>query len=304
MARRPNTQAPARATCPPTVARTLAPVLAVAAALALSACSVTFNPGPGEAAFEANRWQLGEASEPVRNTTASAVGTEPGPASASGTRSAPGTDVDPGTEHPSTDGDGASVVDAVETGTIEVQPAPEKSPDDDADQSDDESPDEDGPAGGGAAGDDDGAGADTGDDGSGAGDDGGTVVEPGLSASERYARALEAEVNQRREGHGVTALAHDDCAYAEALERAEALRGQDLAHAPLEPIFDRCPTSTVGENLARGGWSPAEAADGWMNSEGHRANILNAGFTRGAIACISEDTSYGPQMTCAHVFLG
>ncbi|GAB3163934.1 hypothetical protein GCM10027059_19110 [Myceligenerans halotolerans] len=287
MARRPNTQDPARAARPPTT-RLLAPVLAVAATLTLSACSVTLNPGPGEAAFEASRWQLGEATEPVQNAVAagSASDAEPGP----------GPENEPVVENRSADGDGTSAVDAVESGTVDVQPAPEKTSPEDGD--DGASSD----TGGDTAGDDAGAGGNSGD-GTG-GDDDGSAAEPDLSDAVQYARALEAEVNERREAHGVTALAHDDCAYAEALERAEALRGMDLAHAPLEPIFDRCPTSTVGENLARGGWSPAEAADGWMNSEGHRANILNAGFTRGAIACISENTSYGSQMTCAHVFLG
>lgn len=303
MARRPNTPDPARVARPRTAVRFVAPTLAMTAALAFSSCSVTFNPGPGEAAFETTSWQLGEAAEPVRNPAV------PGSASASGAEQGGGS----GAENEATaedeataetvPGDHESVVDALESGTIAVRPAP--SPDD----KDGTGHDEDGrtsadtqDAGAAEDGtDDDGtSGADTG----GTGSDGGTAAEPDLSDPAQYARVLEAEVNERREAHGVTALRHDECAYAEALERAEALRGMELAHAPLESVFDRCPTSTVGENLARGGWSPSEAADGWMNSEGHRANILNAGFTRGAIACISEGTSYGPQMTCAHVFLG
>src|SRR5206468_1895595 len=34
-----------------------------------------------------------------------------------------------------------------------------------------------------------------------------------------------------------------------------------------------------GENLASGFATAADATAGWMNSEGHRANILNANFT-------------------------
>ena len=34
-----------------------------------------------------------------------------------------------------------------------------------------------------------------------------------------------------------------------------------------------------GENLAAGQQSPAAAVDGWMQSSGHRANILSASFT-------------------------
>ncbi|MGW3146329.1 CAP domain-containing protein [Streptomyces sp. NPDC001177] len=36
---------------------------------------------------------------------------------------------------------------------------------------------------------------------------------------------------------------------------------------------------TIGENIACGQRSPAEVVDGWMNSPGHRANILEPGFT-------------------------
>ncbi|MFH8290138.1 sigma-70 family RNA polymerase sigma factor [Streptomyces sp. NPDC018059] len=36
--------------------------------------------------------------------------------------------------------------------------------------------------------------------------------------------------------------------------------------------------STYGENIARGQQSPASVMDSWMNSPGHRANILNCGF--------------------------
>ena len=35
----------------------------------------------------------------------------------------------------------------------------------------------------------------------------------------------------------------------------------------------------AGENIAYGQRSPEEVMDGWMNSSGHRANILNANFT-------------------------
>ncbi|HEY9439712.1 MAG TPA: sigma-70 family RNA polymerase sigma factor [Streptomyces sp.] len=36
--------------------------------------------------------------------------------------------------------------------------------------------------------------------------------------------------------------------------------------------------STYGENIAEGQRTPAEVMDSWMNSEGHRANILNCAF--------------------------
>jgi len=36
---------------------------------------------------------------------------------------------------------------------------------------------------------------------------------------------------------------------------------------------------SIGENIACGQRSPAEVVDGWMNSPGHRANILKPDFT-------------------------
>jgi len=37
--------------------------------------------------------------------------------------------------------------------------------------------------------------------------------------------------------------------------------------------------SMIGENIAAGHTTPAEVMVGWMNSSGHRANILNCSFT-------------------------
>jgi uncharacterized protein YkwD len=142
-----------------------------------------------------------------------------------------------------------------------------------------------------------------GDQGGGGGGDAG--AEPDLTDAAQYAAALEDAVNGHRTANGLPALVHDACAYDEALERARALIGQELAHAPLEPIFEACPTTAVAENLAKGGWSPAEAAQGWMDSEGHRANILNGDLARAAVACVPDGGDpAAPVMICAHVFLG
>lgn len=191
-----------------------------------------------------------------------------------------------------------------ESAAVDVQPAPSGS----ASRGDEREPapgDDAGSGGdgdGGTGGSGDGSGGGTGGD-DGSGDD--TGAEPDLTDAVQYASALEDAVNGHRTANGLAALTHDTCAYDVALERAQALIGQELAHAPLEPIFETCPTMAVAENLAKGGWSPAEAAQGWMDSEGHRANILNGDLTRGAVACVPDggDTA-APVMICAHVFLG
>jgi uncharacterized protein YkwD len=185
-----------------------------------------------------------------------------------------------------------------ESATVDVQPAPSGS----ASRGDEREPapgaGDDTGSGESDGGAGDGSGGGTGDGGS--GDD----AEPDLTDAVQYAAALEDAVNGHRTANGLPALTHDTCAYDVALERAQALIGQELAHAPLDPIFEACPTTAVAENLAKGGWSPAEAAQGWMDSEGHRANILNGDLTRGAIACVPDGGDpAAPVMICAHVFL-
>ncbi|MGY1988303.1 CAP domain-containing protein [Blastococcus sp. SYSU DS0669] len=43
---------------------------------------------------------------------------------------------------------------------------------------------------------------------------------------------------------------------------------------------DRAGVSARAENIARGQSGPAAVMTSWMNSPGHRANILNCGLTR------------------------
>lgn len=56
--------------------------------------------------------------------------------------------------------------------------------------------------------------------------------------------------------------------------------------------------STAGENIAMGQRSAAEVMNGWMNSPGHRQNILNANFTQIGVgyATNSRGTPYWTQM--------
>ena len=54
---------------------------------------------------------------------------------------------------------------------------------------------------------------------------------------------------------------------------------------------------TAGENIAKGYLNPASVMNGWMNSSGHRANILNSSFgTIGVGAYKVGNTIYWTQM--------
>ncbi len=52
---------------------------------------------------------------------------------------------------------------------------------------------------------------------------------------------------------------------------------------------------TAGENIAKGQRTPAEVVKAWMNSSGHRANILNSSFTKIGVGYV-KDGNYWTQM--------
>lgn len=45
---------------------------------------------------------------------------------------------------------------------------------------------------------------------------------------------------------------------------------------------------TAGENIAKGQRTPEEVVNGWMNSQGHRENILNAEFTHIGVGYVED----------------
>ena len=52
---------------------------------------------------------------------------------------------------------------------------------------------------------------------------------------------------------------------------------------------------TAGENIAKGYQTPSAVVDGWMNSKGHRANILNSSFTHIGVGYVASG-NYWTQM--------
>jgi uncharacterized YkwD family protein len=53
--------------------------------------------------------------------------------------------------------------------------------------------------------------------------------------------------------------------------------------------------STAGENIAKGQRTPAEVVDGWMNSQGHRENILNGSFTHIGVGYVEQGNHWTQQ---------
>ncbi|MEU3901573.1 CAP domain-containing protein [Streptomyces sp. NPDC045251] len=93
--------------------------------------------------------------------------------------------------------------------------------------------------------------------------------------------------NRERVRAGLAALAADPRLTAAAQAHSTDMVARDF-YSHTDPDggkpWDRAAAAgaarrTVGENIACGQRSPADVVEGWMNSPGHRANILKADFT-------------------------
>jgi uncharacterized protein YkwD len=96
-------------------------------------------------------------------------------------------------------------------------------------------------------------------------------------------------VNIERAAANLSPLVEDSTLMMSARFKAQSLNDLDyFSHTnPVYGAFQNIsfevfniPTQTIAENLARGHRTPAEVVHGWMNSDGHRENILNPDFTR------------------------
>ena len=110
-----------------------------------------------------------------------------------------------------------------------------------------------------------------------------------------YANEVVSLVNQERAKQGLQALQA-----IPALNNAGTKRSQELVtlFSHTRPDGSNCATvlnelgvtwKTSGENIAYGYATPEDVMTGWMNSSGHRANILNANFDSIGIGVVSEN---------------
>ena len=105
---------------------------------------------------------------------------------------------------------------------------------------------------------------------------------PENSHTEDYRQEVLNLVNAQRAKYGLTALEMgDDNLTAAAQTRAEEIA---VVNSHVRPDGSKCFTvlkdygvtdTPTGENAAWGSVSPEDVVNAWMNSEGHRANILN-----------------------------
>ncbi len=102
-------------------------------------------------------------------------------------------------------------------------------------------------------------------------------------------------VNSERAKYNLEPLAMDDNAVKVAHLRAKEIV-QSFSHT--RPDGSSCFTvanqfgvsyRTAGENIAYGYATPEQVVNGWMNSEGHRKNILSASFSKIGIGCYNNN---------------
>ena len=77
--------------------------------------------------------------------------------------------------------------------------------------------------------------------------------------------------------------------FANRQAKKMAAKGE-MFHQDLGPVMDKCGLSLVGENVAFGFTKAGTLLKAWMDSPGHRANILDARYRQlGVGARKSED---------------
>ena len=121
-----------------------------------------------------------------------------------------------------------------------------------------------------------------------------------------FASQVVALVNAGRAKQGLSALTIDTKVQQAALVRAKE-SAQSFSHTrPNGSSFSTALTEagvsyrTAGENIAYGQSTPQQVMNAWMNSSGHRANILNANYTTiGVGYTVINGTAYWAQLFTA-----
>ena len=121
-----------------------------------------------------------------------------------------------------------------------------------------------------------------------------------------YVRKVAERVNEERNSAGLSSLTLDSELSRVAQKKAEDMRDNGyFSHTSptYGSPFDMMKQfgisySTAGENIAKGQRTPESVMNAWMNSQGHRANILNSSYEKiGVGYCTDENgTTYWVQM--------
>ena len=119
-----------------------------------------------------------------------------------------------------------------------------------------------------------------------------------------YAKQVLKLVNTERKKAGLTELTWDDTVATAAMTRSEEIEKSFSHTRPDGRNFGTAITDLgityrgAGENIAWGQKTPEAVMNAWMNSEGHRANILNPNFKKLGVGyrTDSQRTPYWTQL--------
>lgn len=123
-----------------------------------------------------------------------------------------------------------------------------------------------------------------------------TALTVTLTGGYFYSQAYQVleRINQERQKYGLNPVTVDTALNAAAMHRAAECA---VYFSHTRPSGDSCfsvlseygiSVSAAGENIAAGQTSAESVMDSWMNSDGHRANILNASYTTVGIGCFLQ----------------
>lgn len=131
---------------------------------------------------------------------------------------------------------------------------------------------------------------------------GSSSVSAGIQSSSAASEVVRL-TNSARSQNGYAALIEDG-----ALSEAAAVRAREIARSfshtrPSGASFSSALSESgvsylrAGENIASGQKNASEVVNAWMNSPGHRANILNSSYSRIGSASVNIDgTLYWVQL--------
>lgn len=128
-------------------------------------------------------------------------------------------------------------------------------------------------------------------------------VKPALSEVDQIEAAVVELTNKEREKAGLAPLQMDTALMAAAREKSQDMKDNNyFSHTSptFGSPFDRLKAlgisyQAAGENIAKGQRTAEEVVTAWMNSEGHRANILDEKFTHIGVGFVQDGSIWTQQ---------
>lgn len=121
----------------------------------------------------------------------------------------------------------------------------------------------------------------------------------------QFEKEVVSLTNDEREKNGLEPLEADEELSVVARDKSKDMQSSGyFSHesptygSPFDMMDDYgISFSTAGENIAHGQRSPEEVVNGWMNSQGHRENILNPNFTHIGVGYVEQGNYWTQEFT-------